>query len=67
MATHRESRAIALAAECLFDVVADVESYPRFVPLIADANGKYPIPLPGVPTTASAAATSSIITMAKGW
>ncbi len=38
MAIHRESRAIALAAECLFDVVANVESYPRFVPLIADAK-----------------------------
>ncbi|NMQ28717.1 type II toxin-antitoxin system RatA family toxin [Candidatus Accumulibacter phosphatis] len=38
MATHRESRAIALAAEYLFDVVADVESYPQFVPLIADAK-----------------------------
>jgi coenzyme Q-binding protein COQ10 len=38
MATHRESRAIAVAAECLFDVVADVESYPKFVPLITDAK-----------------------------
>lgn len=38
MATHRESRAIALAAECLFDVVADVERYPEFVPLVCDAK-----------------------------
>ncbi|MBE2257668.1 MAG: type II toxin-antitoxin system RatA family toxin [Rhodobacteraceae bacterium] len=38
MATHRESRAIALTAEWLFDVVADVERYPEFVPLMLDAK-----------------------------
>ena len=38
MATHRESRAIALAPECLFDVVADVERYPEFVPLVRAAK-----------------------------
>ncbi len=38
MATHRESRVIAVAAECLFDIVADVERYPQFVPLVADAR-----------------------------
>jgi coenzyme Q-binding protein COQ10 len=38
MATHRESRAIAVAAECLFDVVADVERYPEFVPLVYAAR-----------------------------
>lgn len=38
MATHRESRSIALAPERLFDVVADVESYPEFVPLIREAK-----------------------------
>lgn len=38
MATHRESRSIALAPECLFDVVADVERYPEFVPLIREAK-----------------------------
>ncbi|MQM34971.1 type II toxin-antitoxin system RatA family toxin [Accumulibacter sp.] len=38
MATHRESRAIALPAECLFDVVADVERYPEFVPLVCEAR-----------------------------
>ena len=38
MATHRESRAIALSPEWLFDVVADVERYPEFVPLMLDAK-----------------------------
>lgn len=38
MATHRESRSIALAPERLFDVVADVERYPEFVPLIREAK-----------------------------
>ena len=38
MATHRESRAIGLPAEWLFDVVADVERYPDFVPLMREAR-----------------------------
>ncbi|MBP6708869.1 MAG: type II toxin-antitoxin system RatA family toxin [Candidatus Accumulibacter sp.] len=38
MATHRESRSIALAAESLFDIVADVERYPEFVPLMREAR-----------------------------
>jgi coenzyme Q-binding protein COQ10 len=38
MATHRESRAIALPVEWLFDVVADVERYPEFVPLMREAR-----------------------------
>ena len=38
MATHRESRAIALPPEWLFDAVADVERYPEFVPLVRDAR-----------------------------
>ncbi|HCZ13913.1 MAG TPA: type II toxin-antitoxin system RatA family toxin [Accumulibacter sp.] len=38
MATHRESRVIALSPEWLFDVVADVERYPEFVPLMLDAK-----------------------------
>ncbi|MBK7952501.1 MAG: type II toxin-antitoxin system RatA family toxin [Candidatus Accumulibacter sp.] len=38
MATHRERRAIALPPEWLFDIVADVERYPEFVPLIRDAT-----------------------------
>jgi len=38
VATHRESRAIALSPEWLFDVVADVERYPEFVPLMLDAK-----------------------------
>lgn len=38
MATHHESRAIALPPEWLFDVVADVERYPEFVPLVRDAT-----------------------------
>lgn len=38
MATHRESRAIARPAEEIFDIVADVERYPEFVPLIREAR-----------------------------
>ena len=38
MATHRESRTIALARERLFEVVADVERYPEFVPLVQEAR-----------------------------
>lgn len=38
MATHRESRNIALSAEHLFDVVADVERYPEFLPLVREAR-----------------------------
>ncbi len=38
MATHRESRAIARPVEEIFDIVADVERYPEFVPLIREAR-----------------------------
>ena len=38
MATHRESRAIARPAEEIFDIVADVERYPEFLPLIREAR-----------------------------
>ncbi|WP_291993252.1 type II toxin-antitoxin system RatA family toxin [Candidatus Accumulibacter sp. ACC003] len=38
MANHRESRTIALSPEWLFDVVADVERYPEFVPLMLEAK-----------------------------
>jgi coenzyme Q-binding protein COQ10 len=38
MTSHRESRAIALSPEWLFDVVADVERYPEFLPLIREAR-----------------------------
>ena len=38
MASHRESRAIARSPEVLFDIVADVERYPEFLPLIRDAR-----------------------------
>ena len=38
MATHRESRAIARPAEEIFDIVADVERYSEFVPLIREAR-----------------------------
>lgn len=38
MASHRESRAIARSPELLFDIVADVERYPEFLPLIRDAR-----------------------------
>ena len=38
MASHRETRTIGLPEDRLFDVVADVESYPDFVPLIRAAR-----------------------------
>ena len=38
MATHRESRAIARPPEQIFDIVADVERYPEFLPLIREAR-----------------------------
>ncbi|TXH22467.1 MAG: type II toxin-antitoxin system RatA family toxin [Elusimicrobia bacterium] len=38
MATHRESRAIAQPSTLLFDVVADVECYPEFLPLVREAR-----------------------------
>jgi coenzyme Q-binding protein COQ10 len=38
MATHRESRAIARPPEEIFDIVADVERYPEFLPLIREAR-----------------------------
>jgi coenzyme Q-binding protein COQ10 len=38
MAKHRESQVIPLPPERLFDVVADVESYPDFVPLMSEAK-----------------------------
>ena len=38
MATHRESRVIALPPEWLFDIVADVERYPEFLPLMRAAR-----------------------------
>lgn len=38
MAKHRESQVIALPPEQLFDIVADVESYPDFLPLMSEAK-----------------------------
>lgn len=38
MASHRESRAIAQPPEYLFDIVADVERYPEFLPLVSSAR-----------------------------
>lgn len=38
MATHRETRTITLPSEWLFDIVADVERYPEFIPLIREAR-----------------------------
>ncbi|MFZ4538584.1 type II toxin-antitoxin system RatA family toxin [Propionivibrio sp.] len=38
MATHHESRAIAQSPEWLFDIVADVERYPEFLPLVRAAR-----------------------------
>lgn len=36
--SHRESRVVAIAAERLFDLVADVERYPEFIPLMREAR-----------------------------
>jgi len=38
MATYHETRTIAQPAEALFDIVADVERYPEFLPLIRGAR-----------------------------
>lgn len=38
MARHRESRTIAHAMERLFDIVADVERYPEFLPMVREAR-----------------------------
>lgn len=38
MAPHRESRVVAVPAERLFELVADVERYPEFLPLMRDAT-----------------------------
>lgn len=38
MPRHRESRSIALPPEWLFDIVADVERYPEFLPLMREAR-----------------------------
>jgi coenzyme Q-binding protein COQ10 len=35
MPTHRESRKLAYSPEQLFDLVADVSSYPKFLPWVA--------------------------------
>jgi ribosome-associated toxin RatA of RatAB toxin-antitoxin module len=43
MATHRENRAIALSSEWLFDIVADVERYPEFLPLVREATDPQPL------------------------
>lgn len=36
--SHRESRVVPIAAERLFDLVADVERYPEFIPLMQEAR-----------------------------
>jgi coenzyme Q-binding protein COQ10 len=38
MASHRESRSIGLPRDWLFDIVADVERYPEFLPLMREAR-----------------------------
>ncbi len=42
--SHRESRVVAVTVERMFDLVADVESYPQFLPLVRKATivGRYP-------------------------
>ena len=46
METHRESRDIARSPEWLFDIVADVERYPEFLPWTAAARIRSRQPLP---------------------
>ncbi|MBK8185523.1 MAG: type II toxin-antitoxin system RatA family toxin [Candidatus Competibacteraceae bacterium] len=36
--SHRESRVVAASVERMFDLVADVERYPEFLPLIRSAT-----------------------------
>ena len=36
--SHRESRVVAVSAERMFDLVADVERYPEFLPLMRKAT-----------------------------
>lgn len=36
--SHRESRVVAVSAERMFDLVADVERYPEFLPLMRGAT-----------------------------
>ena len=36
--SHRESRVVAVSVERMFDLVADVERYPEFVPLMRSAT-----------------------------
>lgn len=36
--SHRESRVIAVSTACMFDLVADVERYPEFLPLMRKAT-----------------------------
>lgn len=38
MASHRETRLLSYPVEFLFDIVADVESYPQFVPMWKEAR-----------------------------
>ncbi len=37
-ASHHESRLVAIAPERMFDLVADVEHYPEFLPLMREAR-----------------------------
>lgn len=36
--SHRENRVVAVSAERMFDLVADVERYPEFLPLMRSAT-----------------------------
>ena len=37
-ASHKESRVVTIAPERMFDLVADVERYPEFLPLMREAR-----------------------------
>ena len=38
MTAHSETRIVPYSAELMFEVVADVESYPKFLPWVTDAR-----------------------------
>ncbi len=46
MPTHAEKRVVAYSAEQMFDLIADVDRYPEFLPWVAAARIRSRTPLP---------------------
>jgi coenzyme Q-binding protein COQ10 len=44
MPTHSETRSLPFSAQQMYDLVADVESYPQFIPWIAAARVRSVVP-----------------------